>query len=174
MVDEAVDLKLVEHLMLVGALEAMADEPLARASLVGPADKDCDFQQLLDEVLVPTLVVGLADSHEVEHDSFADTAACGARKDTAGILADRVACDRMERKVLAVDLVGSLGRIHEEANENQRFPCPGDERPSHLAEELRLPGCEESAQRRLQSVEFGWQLVELSASNLDVVEAQLE
>lgn len=41
-------------------------------------------------------------------DSFADTAACDGRRDTAGILVDRVACGRMEQTELLVDLAADI------------------------------------------------------------------
>jgi hypothetical protein len=119
---------------------------LAHASLEVLAGKDCGSQQLEDVVQVPCFVEEPVDNREVEHDSSADRAACGARKDIAGILAGMVACDRKERKGLLVDLVDNLDKIHEAANVIQRFPFLGDARQSHSEEELKLPGCVESVQ----------------------------
>lgn len=57
-------------------------------ALPGPVDKGCGSQRLED-------VQVHVDIHEVgQHDSSADTVACGGRKDTVGILVDMVACDR--------------------------------------------------------------------------------
>lgn len=164
------DQQRAEQLTLVGALEALADAALEGASLEVPAGRDCDFQQLADEVQAPSAVVApaaLVDSRAVERGSSADTAACGDRRDTAGIPAGTAACGRKERKELLAGLEGSPGRIRAAASASQPCPCPGDAKPSRSEEEWKLPGCAGSGQARSQSEGSASQLAELSALGQD-------
>jgi hypothetical protein len=152
--------RLAEQQLQAASTEATADGESVRALPAGLADRDCGSQRLEGGL-------ELADSHEVERGSSADTVACDVHRDTAGILVGTAACGRKERRELSVDLADSQGKSRAVANEIRGLPFPDDVKQSRSVEEWTLPGCVESGQQRLQLVESAWQLVEPNASRLD-------
>lgn len=115
----------------------MVDGELVHALQEVLAGMDCGSQQLEDDLEPVDLQL---DSHEVDRGSFVDTVACDDHRDTAGIPADTVECDRRVRKLLLGDLEDSRDKLHAVVNAVQRLPCLGGEVRRHWMGQLEILG----------------------------------
>lgn len=80
-------------------------------------------------------------SREEAHDSSAGTAACGGRRNTAGILAGRAACARRTEPSGVEDNRDKRHAAACEALRELHRPRPEDAKPRRSAVGWEIPGC---------------------------------